>query len=107
MNYFCRSVFVHYHEEAEIKGIKVYRFKMPDAKMIFAHKDFCFCPKGKNNECFKYGVLSMAPCRDSTYFALFAYYFEDFQVCVILLNLSILGNRCSHCFVRGSFLGFV
>ncbi len=58
---------------------------MPDAKRVFAHKDFCFCPKGKNNECFKYGVLSMAPCRDSTYFTVFAYYLKAFKFCVMLI----------------------
>ncbi|ODM92316.1 Platelet glycoprotein 4 [Orchesella cincta] len=73
----CRSIFVMFREEVNVGGIQAFRFKMPDAKTIFAHKDFCFCPKGKNNECFKYGVLSMAPCRDDAPIALSGAHFLD------------------------------
>lgn len=56
-----------YREESEVMGVKTYRFRPPNAKQIFSHQDFCFCPQGKNNECYQYGVLSMAPCRDGKY----------------------------------------
>lgn len=53
-----------FREESEVRGVPTYRFRPPDSKKIFEGKDFCFCPNGKNNACYKQGVLSMAPCRD-------------------------------------------
>jgi hypothetical protein len=60
----CRSLLMIYEKETEFKGIKGYRFRLPDPKPVFAHKDFCFCPKNTKLECFKTGVFSLAPCRE-------------------------------------------
>jgi len=62
-----RSIFVAFNKEVEIDGITAWRFKLPPSDIIWDHPDFCFCPKGPNNVCYKKGVLSLAPCQDSKF----------------------------------------
>ncbi len=92
-----------FREETEVKGIKTYRFRPPNSKTIFDSKDFCFCPTGKNNACYKHGVLSLAPCRDGIIYFIFTK--KTCENYIVFKNLIYFMYRCTHCHVFCPFFG--
>lgn len=60
----CRSIYMEFEKDVEVKGIPAYRFTPP--RSVFASKEknpanegFCVSPK----ECLGTGVLNVSPCR--------------------------------------------
>lgn len=60
----CRSIYMEFEKDVEVKGIPAYRFTPP--RSVFASKEenpanegFCVSPK----ECLGTGVLKVSPCR--------------------------------------------
>jgi len=65
----CRSIYLHYAEEMEYKGIPGYRFKLPRSAFENPHingDNMCFCtpvPSPFNNSCNAAGGIRMHTCK--------------------------------------------
>jgi len=68
----CRKIGLKYEKTVEHAGLESYRF-IPPMNALGAHDDpntemrnednECYCRKDQNFDCFKSGVLNMAPCK--------------------------------------------
>nr|XP_019937947.1 PREDICTED: lysosome membrane protein 2-like isoform X1 [Paralichthys olivaceus] len=61
----CRSIYMEFEKEVEVKGIQAYRFTPPRSVMASkeenpANEGFCVTPK----ECLGTGLLKVSPCRN-------------------------------------------
>jgi len=61
----CRSIYVVFEKETEVRGIRTWRYRVPDAvfespKTNKANQGFCI---GYPNDCLLDGVMSIAPCQ--------------------------------------------